>query len=114
VYLFVGESKIYIWQSLRQLVKDHGNSLIRDDGIHLKKEANTIAANVRGFQKRGKDDNFDCRDFKTSIPKASCSQFHQHFTYAFFVRTLFGQLFLKLHHYVEKAAKMTFVPKICT
>ncbi len=42
----------------------------------------------------------------------SCSQFHQHFTYNFFVRTLFQQLF-SCYMYLEKAGKMTFVWKIC-
>jgi hypothetical protein len=41
-------------------------------------------------------------------------QFHQHFTYKFFVRTLFWQLFL--HNYVtrEKGAETKFVQKIPT
>jgi len=40
----------------------------------------------------------------------ACSQFHQHFTYKFFVRTSFRQLFSS-YMYVEKAAEMTFVGK---
>ncbi len=34
------------------------------------------------------------KTFKNSHMIESCSQFHQHFTYEFFVRTLFWQLFL--------------------
>ncbi len=39
------------------------------------------------------------------------SQFHQHFTYEFFVQTLFRQLFSS-NMYVEKAAETTIVRKI--
>ncbi len=39
--------------------------------------------------------------------------FHQRYTYKFYVRILFQQLFSS-YAYVEKAAKMTFVRKICT
>ncbi len=38
----------------------------------------------------------------------SCSQFHQHFMYNFFVQMLFWQLFSS-YMYVEKAAETTFV-----
>jgi hypothetical protein len=40
-------------------------------------------------------------------------QFYQHFTHKFFVQRLFRQLFSS-YMYVEKAAEMTFVQKICT
>ncbi len=40
------------------------------------------------------------------------SQFHQHFTHKFFVQMLFQQLFSS-YMYVVKAAKTTFVRKIC-
>jgi len=40
------------------------------------------------------------------------SQFHQHFTYKFFVRMLFWQLFFS-YMYVEKAAETMLVRKIC-
>jgi len=39
-------------------------------------------------------------------------KFHQRFTREFFVRMLFWQLF-SCYMYIEKAAKMTFVRKIC-
>ncbi len=42
-----------------------------------------------------------------------CSQFHQHFMYEFFVQTLYWQLFSS-YMYIEKAAELTFVQKICT
>jgi len=42
-----------------------------------------------------------------------CGQFHQHFTYKFFVRMFFWQLFSS-YMYVEKAAQMMFIQKICT
>jgi len=61
---------------------------------------NTEPNNLRNFQ-----------TLQSTIP--SCSQFHQRFTYKFFVRTLFRQLFSS-YMYVEKAAKTTFVQKICT
>ncbi len=40
------------------------------------------------------------------------SQFHQHFTRKLFVQTLLRQLFSS-YMYIEKAAKTTFVQKIC-
>jgi hypothetical protein len=43
----------------------------------------------------------------------SCSQFHQHFTYKFFVRMLYRQLFSS-YMYVVNAAETTLVQKICT
>ncbi len=48
-----------------------------------------------------------------SASTCSCRQFHQHFTYEFFVRMLFWQLFSS-YMYIEKAAKTTFIQKICT
>jgi len=42
--------------------------------------------------------------------RPTSSQFHQHFTYEFFVRTLFRQLFSS-YMYVEKAAATSFVQK---
>ncbi len=42
--------------------------------------------------------------------RPTSSQFHQHFTYEFFVRTLFRQLFSS-YMYVEKAAATLFVQK---
>jgi len=44
---------------------------------------------------------------------SSRCQFHQHFTYEFSVQALFQQLFSS-YMYVEKAAKTTFIRKICT
>jgi len=40
------------------------------------------------------------------------SDYHQHFNNKFFVRSLFWQLFSS-YMYVEKAAEMMFVQKIC-
>ncbi len=45
--------------------------------------------------------------------KISRCQFHQHYRHKFFIRTLFQQLFSS-YMYVVKAAKKTFVQKICT
>ncbi len=45
----------------------------------------------------------------TQICNPLCGQVHQHFTRNFFVRTSFRQ-----HTHVEKAAKTTFVRKMCT
>ncbi len=42
---------------------------------------------------------------------APFSQYHQHFTYEFFVPMLFWQLFSS-YMYIEKAAEMTFIRKI--
>jgi len=42
--------------------------------------------------------------------KSSYSQFHQHFTYEFFIGTSFWQLFSS-YMYIEKTAKITFVQK---
>ncbi len=51
------------------------------------------------------------RVMKTEI--VTYGQFHQHFTHKVFAQMLFWQLFSS-YMYEEKAAKMTFIWKICT
>ncbi len=55
---------------------------------------------------------FQQANFK-ELKWTNCSQFHQHFTYKFFVWTLFQQIFSS-YMYIEKAAETMFVRKICT
>ncbi len=47
------------------------------------------------------------------LEKPSSSQFHRHFTYKFFVQTLFQKLFSS-DTVCRKCAKTTFVQKNCT
>ena len=49
--------------------------------------------------------------YQQTITEDSCSQFHQHFMYNFFVQMLLRQLFSS-YMYVEEAAKMMFIQKI--
>jgi len=49
---------------------------------------------------------------KMLIKWDTCSQFHQHFKYKFFIQMLFWQLFAS-YMYIEKAAEATFVQTIC-
>jgi len=88
-------------QSLKDVKKISGfqdSDVSADVGFHGIRQAVRFCSKQSGGNRTGTDE---------------CSQFHQHFTYKFLVQMLFWRFFSS-YMYVEKAAKMTFIQKICT